>query len=93
VLCGSIWSSSRHACSPGCATTDEAVVTAENPAEHCRRLGLQEGSEGYAGCISNYIADYCTGQGLQAGTAAYAECEKILREASFLRQQLQMRGF
>lgn len=64
-----------------------------NPAEYCRSVGVLEGTEGFRNCVSNYIHQLCMDQGLEPGTEEYATCERNLREATFLRQQLQIRGF
>lgn len=79
-----------------CAGTDERKPSTEdrsNPAEHCRRLGLEEGSEAYDNCISNFIHQHCMSRNFKPGSAEYAECESNLRGATFLRQQMQIRGF
>ena len=80
----------------GCAGTQERKQSTDdrsNPAEHCRRLGLEEGSDAYNNCVSNFIHQYCMAQNFKPGSEEYAECESNLRGATFLRQQLQIRGF
>jgi len=77
----------------GCAGTQQSTETAQNPTEYCRSLGLEVGTEGSTNCVSNYIHQYCMSQGLAPGSPGYAQCEVNLREAAFLRRQLQMRNF
>lgn len=77
----------------GCGSTEERNTAGKNPAEHCRQQGLSRGSDEYAGCISGYINQVCTERGLEIGTEDFRRCESNLREATFLRQQLQMRGY
>jgi hypothetical protein len=75
----------------GCASQQTPSGT-QNPSEHCRSLGLQEGTEDFQNCVSSKIQESCLSRGLQPGSPEYADCESNLRDASFLRQQLQMRG-
>jgi hypothetical protein len=78
----------------GCSgIQDQPGVGGVNPAEYCRAVGAVEGTEGFSNCVSNYIHQLCMEQGLDPGTQEYATCERNLREATFLRQQLQIRGF
>ncbi|MGB5251808.1 MAG: hypothetical protein WBN68_03675 [Sedimenticolaceae bacterium] len=77
----------------GCAGTHEGGQGgAQNPSEYCRSQGIAEGTDGFRNCVSNYIHQYCMSQGLTLGTEEYASCEASLRNASFLRQQMQIRG-
>ena len=75
----------------GCASQQGPSGT-QNPSEHCRSLGLQEGTEDFQNCVSSEIQETCLSRGLQPGSPEYAACESNLRDATFLRQQLQMRG-
>jgi hypothetical protein len=77
----------------GCAGTKQPPSGTQNPSEHCRSLGLEEGTEDFQNCVGGKIQDTCLSRGLQAGSPEYADCESNLRDATFLRQQLQMRGF
>ena len=76
----------------GCASQQGPSGT-QNPSEHCRGLGLQEGTEDFQNCVSGKIQETCLSRGLQPGSPEYAGCESNLRDATFLRQQMQMRGF
>ena len=77
----------------GCAGTQEGGQGgAQNPSEHCRSQGIAEGTDGFRNCVSNFIHQYCMSQGLTLGSEEYARCESSLREATFLRQQMQIRG-
>jgi len=78
----------------GCATSqDGGDVTGGNPAEHCKRQGFQENSDEYKSCVSAYVDEYCRNQDLEPGTNEYKKCIDSLHEATFLRQQMQIRGF
>ena len=75
----------------GCASQQGPSGT-QNPSEYCRSLGLQEGTEDFRNCVSSEIQETCLSRGLAPGSPEYAACESNLRDATFLRQQLQMRG-
>jgi hypothetical protein len=77
----------------GCASQQQGPSGTQNPSEHCRGLGLQEGTEDFQNCVSGKIQETCLSRGLQPGSPEYAGCESNLRDATFLRQQMQMRGF
>lgn len=77
----------------GCASQQQAPSGTQNPSEHCRSLGVQEGTEDFQNCVSSKIQETCLSRGLEPGSPDYAGCESNLRDASFLRQQLQMRGY
>lgn len=75
----------------GCTRSSSAEMA--NPDTHCAREGHQRGSEGFATCVDTYIAQVCTARGHEPGGQGYARCEEDLRQATFLRQQLQLHGF
>ena len=77
----------------GCGSTEERDTTGKNPAEYCRQQGLSEGSDEHASCLNDYINQVCTAKGLEIGTEDFGRCESNLRDATFLRQQLQIRGY
>ena len=65
----------------------------QNPFEYCSAQGMNDGTDEYNNCVGEYIQKYCTAQGAEPGTEAYRKCASSLREATFLRDQMQIRGF
>lgn len=81
---------------PACSTAPadgSGRMLGQNPFEYCSALGINDGTEEYNNCVSEYIHKYCTEQGAEPGTEAYRKCASSLREATFLRDQMQIRGF
>ena len=79
--------------SGGCSGVSSPDSNGLNPFEHCRRLGYKEITEEYNQCISQYIEQQCTKEGQTPGSDGYRKCEKNLRNAAFVRDQMQIRGF
>ncbi len=65
----------------------------QNPFEYCSSQGINDGTEEYNNCVGEYIHKYCTEQGAESGTEEYRKCGSSLREATFLRDQMQIRGY
>ncbi len=81
---------------PACSTAPSdgsGKMSGQNPAEYCSAQGIADGTEEYNNCVSEYIHKYCTEHGAEPGTEAYRKCASSLREATFLRNQMQIRGF
>jgi hypothetical protein len=81
---------------PACSTTPadgSGKMSGQNPFEYCSAQGIDDGTEEYNNCVNEYIHKYCTGQGAEPGTETYRKCASSLREATFLRDQMQIRGF
>jgi len=81
---------------PACSTTPadgSGRMSGQNPFEYCSAQGIDDGTEEYNNCVSEYIHKYCTQKGAEPGTEAYRSCASSLREATFLRDQMQIRGF
>jgi len=76
----------------GCTGQQRSPSGSMNPSEHCRSLGLREGTEEFQNCVSGKIQETCLSRDLKPGSVEYTQCESNLRDATFLRQQLQMRG-
>lgn len=68
-------------------------LSGENPFEYCRSLELADNTEEYQQCVASKINEICTSHGAIPGSDAYAKCEHDLRKATFVRQQMQIRGF
>lgn len=64
-----------------------------NPFEYCNSLELAKNSEKYHQCVTSNIQQICTSRGLTLGSEAFAKCDSNLRNATFVRQQMQIRGF
>lgn len=64
-----------------------------NPFEYCSSIELAEDSAAYYECVSDKICDICLERNLKPSTDEYIRCEKDLRNAAFVRQQMQIRGF
>jgi hypothetical protein len=75
----------------GCAT--EPSADAQNPFDYCVQRGLQQGTADFGTCVNNYIAQLCAKTGHPPGSEGYGQCAQELQKATFVRQQLQMRGF
>ena len=81
---------------PACSTapTDGSrKMSGQNPFEYCNARGFDNGTVEYNNCVSEYIHKYCTEQGAEPGTETYRKCAASLREATFLRNQMQIRGY
>lgn len=74
----------------GCAR--ESGSNLANPHTHCRAEGYAEGSEAFSSCVDDYIASLCTAEGHRPGEPAFDHCDRQLRDATFLRQQLDVYG-
>jgi len=68
-------------------------MSGQNPFEYCSAQGFNDSTVEYNNCVGEYIHKYCTGQGAEPGTEAYRKCAASLREATFLRNQMQIRGY
>lgn len=75
------------------AEVGPAEIPAGNPHHQCRAQGHAFGTEAFDRCIETRIAARCTHAGYAAGSPAYARCIEDLREAVFLTQQLEIRGY
>lgn len=69
-----------------------AAVAAANPFEHCRALGVGTASAEFEECVNAYILERCSTVG-EPGSDAHERCARDLRDATFVRDQLQIRGF
>ena len=76
----------------GCATSQNDS-TGGSPADRCRNKGFQEDSNEYQQCVNAYLDEYCKSQGLTPGSNEFIECMDSSRNATFLRNQMQIRGF
>ena len=65
----------------------------QNPFEYCNSQGMGDGTEEFDNCVADYIHQYCKERGAEPGTEAYRKCTSSLREATFLREQMQIRGY
>ena len=74
-------------------TGESGKMSGQNPFEYCSAQGINDGTEEYSNCVGEYIQKYCTEQGAEPGTEAYSKCASSLREATFLRDQMQIRGY
>lgn len=75
----------------GCAPGPGA--DAPNAFNYCIAQGEKQGTPGFSACINDYIARLCTEEGHAEGSEAYRQCVEDLHQATFVRQQLQIRGF
>jgi hypothetical protein len=83
------------ACAPGGAEDAAAPGggrTAANPFEFCRSQGLAVDSEAFEECVAEAIEQRCAAAGAP-GSDAHARCVQQQRDATFVRDQLQIRGF
>ncbi|MCI0667368.1 MAG: hypothetical protein L0Y43_04860 [Methylococcaceae bacterium] len=75
-----------------CSGIREPGTAGLNPFDYCRQQGLTEVTEDYNRCIADYIEEKCTAEGTEPGTEDYRQCEANLRNAAFVRDQLNIRG-
>lgn len=73
--------------------TETGQKSGNNPFEYCNTMGFADDSAEYQQCVNNRIHDICTERGITPGTDAFGQCDTNLRKATFVRQQLQIRGF
>ena len=73
--------------------TETGQRSGNNPFEYCRAMGFAEDSAEYQQCVNNKIHDICNARGITPGTDAFGQCDTDLRKATFVRQQMQIRGF
>ena len=81
---------------PACSTAPadgSGGKSGQNPFEYCRAQGIDDDTEEFNNCVGEYIDRYCTEQGAEPGTESYRKCASSLREATFLRNQMQIRGY
>ena len=81
---------------PACSTPPadgSGGMSGQNPFEYCSAQGKEDSSEEFNNCVGEYIDRYCTEQGAEPGTESYRKCASSLREATFLRNQMQIRGY
>ncbi len=64
-----------------------------NPFEYCNSLELAKHSEQYQQCVTNKIQQTCTSRGNTPGSDEFVKCANDLQNATFVRQQMQIRGF
>ena len=76
----------------GCATSQNDS-TGGSPADRCRNQGFREDSDEYKQCVDAYLDEYCKSQGLTLGSDEFVKCMDSSRNATFLRNQMQIRGF
>ena len=74
----------------GCSRNSEPTVA--NPHNHCVGQGLERGSDEFRSCVDDFIATTCVANGHEPGSKAYAGCDDQLRQATFLRQQMEIFG-
>jgi len=78
------------ACAPDAAAPGGGAGA--NPFEYCRGQGLAVDSEAFEDCVAEAIEQRCAAAGAP-GSDAHARCVQQQRNATFVRDQLQIRGF
>ena len=76
----------------GCGSVERPVSTAQNPHHYCQPRH-NFGTPAFEDCIETTIAERCAAQGRPPESPGFDACATDFREAVFLTQQLEIRGY